>query len=95
VNNNIDYFYSIWIPLDGVNNNMNNMTVDVSYGSACNPSTIGSIPVPSLSSIDVTIPMGSSIPAGTYRVLWMPVSGLQPVSQTLTSPIYFKGNTKN
>jgi hypothetical protein len=95
VNNNIDYFYSIWIPLDGVNNNMNNMRVDVSYGSACNPSTIGSIPVPSLSSIDVTIPMGSSIPAGTYRVLWMPVSGLQPVSQTLTSPIYFKGNTKN
>jgi hypothetical protein len=24
----------------------------------------------------------------------MPVSGLQPVGTTLTSPIYFKGNTK-
>ena len=94
VNVNTDYFYSIWIPLNGVNNSMNNMTVDISYGSACNPSIVGSIPVPSLSTINVTIPSGSAIPAGTYRVLWMPVSGLQPVGSTLTSPIYFKGNTK-
>ena len=94
VNVNVDYFYSIWIPLNGVNNSMNNMTVDISYGSACNPSIVGSIPVPSLSTINVTIPPGSAIPAGTYRVLWMPVSGLQPVGTTLTTPIYFKGNTK-
>jgi hypothetical protein len=94
INTNIDYFYSIWIPLNGVNNSMNNMTVDISYGSACNPSIVGSIPVPSLSSINVTLPSGSAIPAGTYRVLWMPVSGLQPVGSTLTNPIYFKGNSK-
>lgn len=95
VNDNIDYFYSVWIPLDGVGGSMNNMTVDISYGSACNPSIIGSIPVPSLSEINVTLPSGSAIPAGTYRVLWMPVSGLQPVATTLTSALYFKGNTKN
>jgi hypothetical protein len=94
VNTNINYFYSIWIPLDGVNNTMSNMTVDISYGSPCNPSIVGSIPVPSLSQINVTIPSGSAIPAGTYRVLWMPVSGLQPINSTLTSPIYFKGNSK-
>jgi hypothetical protein len=94
VNTNINYFYSIWIPLDGVNNTMSNMTVDISYGSPCNPSIVGSIPVPSLSQINVTIPSGSAIPAGTYRVLWMPVSGLQPINTTLTSPIYFKGNSK-
>lgn len=94
VNNNIDYFYSIWIPLDGVNNVMSNMTVDISYGSPCNPLIVGSIPVPSLSQLNVTLPSGSAIPAGTYRVLWMPVSGLQPINSTLTSPIYFKGNSK-
>jgi hypothetical protein len=94
VNTNINYFYSIWIPLNGVNNTMSNMTVDISYGSPCNPSIVGSIPVPSLSQINVTIPSGSAIPAGTYRVLWMPVSGLQPINSTLTSPIYFKGNSK-
>lgn len=94
VNDSVIYFYSIWIPLNGVNNNMNNMTVDISYGSACNPSIVGSIPVPSLSEINVTIPPGSAIPSGVYRVLWMPVSGLQPVDSTLTSPLYFKGNSK-
>lgn len=94
VNVNVNYFYSIWISLDGVNNVMNNMTVDISYGSPCNPSIVGSIPVPSLAQLNVTLPSGSAIPAGTYRVLWMPVSGLQPINSTLTSPIYFKGNSK-
>jgi len=94
VNTNIDYFYSIWIPLAAVNNVMNNMTVDISFGNPCNPSVSNSIPVPSLSAINVQIPSGSSIPEGIYRVLWMPVSGQLPVGTTLTTPIYFKGNSK-
>ena len=94
VNPNINYFYSIWIPLAGVGGSMSNMTVDIGIGSACSPSIANTIPSPTLSSINVTIPSGCAIPAGIYRVLWMPVSGLLPVAPSLISSLYFKGNSK-
>ena len=95
VNPNINYFYSIWIPLDGVGGTMNNMTVDISLGSPCDASVVSNeIPSPSLSSINVNIPNGSAIPSGIYRVLWMPINGLQPALHPMLNNLYFKGNSK-
>lgn len=95
VNPNVDYFYSIWIPLAGVGGSMNNMTVDITLGSACDGSIVSSsYPSPSLAAINVNIPSGCAIPAGIYRVLWMPVNGLQPPGLPMESDLYFKGNSK-
>lgn len=94
VNPNVEYFYSIWIPIEGVGNSMNNMTVDISIGSACDGSIVSnSIPSPSLSSINVNIPSGCAIPSGTYRVLWMSMNGLQPPGLPMVNNLYFKGNS--
>jgi len=96
VNPSIEYFYSIWIPLAGVGGSLNNMTVDITLGSPCDGSIVtGSIPSPSLSSINVNIPSGCAIPAGIYRVLWMPVNGLQPPGLPMINNLYLKGNSKN
>ena len=95
VNPNIEYFYSVWVPLNGVGGSMSNMTVDISLGNACSGLIVdNTIPSPTLSAINVTIPSGSSIPSGIYRVLWMPINGLQPPGLPLTSSLYFKGDTK-
>ena len=95
VNPNVDYFYSIWIPLAGVGGSINNMTVDITLGSACDGSIVSSTyPSPSLAAINVNIPLGSAIPAGIYRVLWMPVNGLQPPGLPMESNLFFKGNSK-
>lgn len=95
VNPNVNYFYSIWIPLAGVGGTMNNMTVDIGYGSPCEGSIVSNtIPSPSLSTINVVVPTGAAIPSGTYRVLWMPINGLQPVGLPLVDNLYFRGDTK-
>jgi len=96
VNPNINYFYSIWIPLAGVGGTMANMTVDIGLGSPCEGSIVSNtIPSPSLSALNVAVPSGAAIPAGTYRVLWMPVNGLQPPGLPLSDNLYFKGDTKS
>lgn len=96
VNPNVEYFYSIWVPLAGVGGTFNNMTVDITLGSPCDGSIVtGSIPSPSLSAINVNIPSGCAIPSGIYRVLWMPVNGLQPPGIPMINNLYFKGNSKN
>jgi hypothetical protein len=95
VNPNVEYFYSVWIPLSAVGGTMDNMTVDISIGSPCDGSIVkNSIPSPSLSAIDVNVPSGAAIPQGLYRVLWMPTNGLQPPKTPLINNLYFKGNTK-
>jgi hypothetical protein len=95
VNPNIEYFYSIWIPLQGVGGIMNNMSVDISMGSPCDGLIVNnSIPSPSLSAINVNVPSGAAIPSGVYRVLWMPTNGLQPPGLPMNSNLYFKGNSK-
>lgn len=95
VNPNVQYFYSIWIPLAGVGGTFNNMTIDCSTGSPCANNVFSNdIPSPILSVKNVTIPSGAAIPAGIYRVLWMPTGGLQPSGLPFTGPLYIKGNSK-
>ena len=92
VNPNVQYDYSIWIPLAGVGNTLTNMTVDVGSSSPCT-SNIFSDGIPDLgnAAIDVDVPIGSILPAGTYRVLW---NFVVPATLPLGATIYFKGDTK-
>jgi hypothetical protein len=95
VNPNVQYFYSIWIPLAGVGGTFNNMTIDCSSGSPCTNNVFSNdIPSPLLSAKNVTIPSGAAIPEGIYRVLWMPTGGLQPSGLPFVGPLYIKGNSK-
>jgi hypothetical protein len=88
----IQYNYSIWIPLAGVNDSMNNMTVDVGT-SACDTGLFdGYIPESVLASTTVTLLSGSAIPAGPYRVLW---NFVLPITTPLGASLFFKGNTKS
>ena len=88
----IQYNYSIWIPLSGVSNSMNNMTVDVGT-SACDTGLFdGYIPESVLASTTVTLLSGSAIPAGPYRVLW---NFVLPITTPLGASLFFKGNTKS
>lgn len=92
LNPNLQYNYSIWIPLAGVGGTMTNMTVDVSAGLPCNCSVYNdSIPSATLAGQNVTVTSGAAIPAGTYRVLW---NYVLPASTPLNQTLYFKGNTK-
>lgn len=95
VNPNESYFYSIWVPLNGMGGTMTNMTVDIGFGSSCDMNiSNGNYPSQTLAGINVTLPAGCAIPAGTYRVLWMPILGLQPAGLPLTGSLFFKGDTK-
>jgi hypothetical protein len=87
----IKYNYSIWIPLAGVNDVMNNMTVDVGTSPCDSVLFDGYIPEPSLSATNVIVTSGAAIPSGTYRVLW---NFVLPITTPLESSLYFKGNTK-
>jgi hypothetical protein len=95
VNPNVFYFYTVWIPLNGVGGTMNNMTLDVGLGSSCSTNIINDgIPDSTLSQINVTVTTGAAIPAGTYRVLWMYPQMQIPTSSPLNQPIFIKGDTK-
>jgi hypothetical protein len=88
----IQYNYSIWIPLAGVNDSMNNMTVDVGT-SACDAGLFdGYIPESVLAATTVTVSLGGAIPAGSYRVLW---NFVLPITTPLGTSLFFKGNTKS
>ena len=91
VTSGISYNYSIWIPLAGVNDSMNNMTVNVGT-SACDEQLFnGYIPEPILAATPVTLESGAAIPAGSYGVLW---NFVLPTTTPLGSSLFFKGNTK-
>jgi hypothetical protein len=92
VTSGITYNYSIWIPLAGVNDSMNNMTVNVGT-SACDEQLFnGYIPESALAATTVTLTSGGAIPAGPYRVLW---NFVLPLTTPLASSLFFKGNTKS
>jgi hypothetical protein len=92
VTSSIQYNYSIWIPLAGVNDSMNNMTVDVGT-SACDAGLFdGYIPESVLAATTVTLTSGGAIPAGPYRVLW---NFVLPITTPLGTSLFFKGNTKS
>jgi hypothetical protein len=95
VNPNIQYVYSVWIPLAGVGGTFNNMTLDAGFGAACSTSIIdNSVPDSINSAINVTVPTGCAIPAGTYRILWIQELILQPATTPLTNTLWIKGDTK-
>lgn len=91
VNPNIQYNYTIWIPLEALPETFTNMTVDIGQGSPCT-SNVGNslIPDPTLSQQNVVVTGGSPIPPGIYRILW---NFVLPVTTPLQSPLYFKGDS--
>jgi hypothetical protein len=96
VNPSIQYVYTVWIPLAGVNNVMTNMTLDVGNGAACSTSIIDNgIPDSGNAAINVTVPSGCAIPAGVYRVLWMTELNYVPTTVPLGSTLWIKGDTKS
>jgi hypothetical protein len=97
INPNIQYVYSVWIPLAGVGGTMSNMTLDSGYGTPCATDiSNGGAPDPTNASINVTVPGGCAIPAGTYRVLWMTELANLPAIANLPlgASIFIKGESK-
>jgi hypothetical protein len=95
VNSGIQYFYTIWLPLNGIGNSLNNYQVDVGTNSGGSEiySDIPNI-TPTTNAYDVTVTSGAAIPAGTYRVLWISPDFLLPAGTPLTGSIYFTGANK-
>jgi len=89
------YFYSIWVPLNGVNGTLTNMTIDVgtNLGGSEIYSDIGAIPGTTV--LNVTVTSGAAIPAGTYRVLWVSPQFILPILTPLSGSLYFRGDTKS
>ena len=98
VNTGIQYFYTLWIPLNAVGGSMNNMTVDIGYNTPCSTDVVyNAIPDTILAAANVVVSSGAAIPSNVYRVLWIDPSCLIPSSvppPSLSSSIFFKGNTK-
>lgn len=98
VNTGIQYFYTLWIPLNAVGGTMTNMTVDIGSNIPCsNDIGYNLIPDTVLASADVVVTSGAVIPSNVYRVLWIDPSCLIPSTvppPSLSSSIFFKGNTK-
>ena len=95
INSNEYYFYSVWIPLSGVNNIMNNMTIQLGYSSPPCAFDVTLTPDVNISGTDVTVTSGAAIPAGVYRVLYCSSSTQLPPSTPATNNFYFKGDTKS
>ena len=97
VNVNIQYYYSIWVPLAGVGGSMTNMTVDIGSGAACTNNIINDGVPDSIAGTNVVVTSGAVIPAGNYRVLWIGTSAVVPSAPPpppLSVSLYFKGDTK-
>jgi hypothetical protein len=95
VNTAIPYFYTIWLPLDGVGGTLNNMVFDLGT-SLCGNEIYNDIsPTPGLIVLDVIVTSGAAIPAGTYRVMWASPNLLLPATPPLTVTYYFRGESKS
>jgi hypothetical protein len=97
INPNIQYFYTLWVPLNAVGGTMNNMTVDIGYNIPCSTDIVyNAIPDTILASTNVVVSSGAAIPSNVYRVLWIDPSCLIPnsIPPSLSSSLFFKGNTK-
>jgi hypothetical protein len=92
VNTAIKYFYTLWIPLEGMNNTMSNLTINI--GTVPCGGDLGSNLIPdSLRQINVNVTAGAAIPAGTYRVLWIDPNMNLPLTAPLVNPLYFVART--
>ena len=89
INPNIQYFYSIWIPVNGVGNNINYMLIDAGT-DACLSNYINYGNPDDFISQNVTVTSGAAIPTGVYKVLWLPILYL-PITTPLRNSIYIKG----
>ena len=89
-----EYFYTIWIPLNGVNGSLTDMTIDVgtNLGGDEIYSNIGT--VVGTTALNVNVTSGAAIPAGTYRVLWVSPQFILPILTPLSGSLYFRGDTK-
>ncbi len=96
VNSLVQYNYTIWVPLNGVGGTMNNMTVNIGFGTQCTSSIANNlIPDSGLASQNITVPSGAAIPPGNYRVLWLSHPGTLPsAGSSLNSTLWFKGISK-
>jgi hypothetical protein len=90
INNNVAYFYSVWIPTEAIPIDWENMKVIITR-EECTQVICDTIPLPSLSTEIVTVNSGSAIPQGAYRILWMPYGGYLTPEMVINYPIYFKG----
>jgi hypothetical protein len=90
-----EYFYTIWIPLNGVNGSLTDMTIDVgtNLGGDEIYSNIGTIV--GTTALNVNVTSGAAIPAGTYRVLWVSPQFILPILTPLSGSLYFRGDTKS
>jgi hypothetical protein len=98
VNVNIQYVYTVWVPLDGVGGTLNNMTLNVGSGGPCISTIVdGGIPDTTNAGINVSVPSGCAIPSGNYRVLWILELYLLPALANIpfNSTLWIKGNTKS
>ena len=95
INANVQYLYSIWVPLAGVGGTLTDMTNDVGTTLGGNDvfNDIGTIV--GTTALNVTVTSGAAIPAGTYRVLWVTPQFVLPISPPLTGSLYFRGDTKS
>jgi len=98
INPNIQYFYTLWIPLNAVGGSMTNMTIDIGSNIPCSTDIVyNAIPDAVLASTNVVVSSGAAIPSNIYRVLWIDPTCLIPSSvppPSLSSSLFFKGNTK-
>jgi len=95
VNSNIQYFYTIWLPLNGIGGTMNNYQVDVGTSSG-GSEIFNDIPsiAPSNNAYDVVVTSGAAVPAGTYRVVWISPQFQLPGTPPLSGSLYFTGAAK-
>ena len=95
VNSALQYFYSIWLPLNGIGGTLNNYQIDLGTTPSGNEifDDLPSI-TPTTNAYNVIVTPGAAIPAGTYRVLWITPNLLYPGSLPLTGSIYFTGAAK-
>jgi hypothetical protein len=92
VNPTLQYFYSIWLPLNGIGNSLNNYVMDVGTSPSGNDvqSAVPSL-APSTNAFNVTVTSGAAIPSGTYRVVWVTPNFLLTVA---TGSNYYNATSK-
>ena len=95
INSSIQYFYSIWVPLAGVGGTLTDMTNDVGTTLGGNDVFNDIATVTTLTAINVNVTSGASIPAATYRVLWVVPQFKLPIATPLSGSLYFRGDTKS
>jgi len=96
INPNIQYFYTIWVPIIVPFPSISNILVNIGYGAPCTSSILNNgVPDTLLFSQDVFVTSGAPIPTGYYKVLWLDPSCLLPTSAPppeLGFPLYFKAS---